>query len=1163
MKSFVYKFASLLLTFTILLSACGCIVSAVSVQSDTHTATVSQGDKNIYYVSAQTGSQFTGEGTLDKPYKFISSAITKAVEDGFSENDTVYVRLLHEKTIQWGENANTPSHEFNLIVESDDRSNLSSVNIIQATYLGGPTEIRYGIYMLKNIYSQLRLNNKDLTIGDGASVKCLYYTFGDNSTQNTIPGQNVVFKNAVTSPYICLSNNLNSNNKKYTGDLNVTVDNSDATPTFLLSGQEGKVYYNANVNFNILEAKYVNFGIFGEGTNEFNGAIQLITNKDTIVDPEGLDYINNVCNPSKGIYHLVNTSEYKDVISFTDTEGVYAVDTEKYEVIADDGANLIKAKDGILTLTSGNYSLNVTKIKEDYVKVITEKLENTTINVWETEHGVLNIDNTESVATIDFGTNIYEDVKINVLNAKKITFKGTPTINGSLYVAVNSGVTVEGKSVIDSLSAKEGKWYIVNKSGSDISFGDQVGEVLYTASGKEYVAVSGGKIYEPTARNFLLREGEYTIKPRSKGTQKYSKFIEYRGDNLANTYAKIQNGEKLNVAYFGGSVTNGSGATSPADTSWRGLIGKWFENTYPNVEINNINAAIGATGSNFGIYRLDRYVTSEKPDLLFIEFSVNDYYDLRYTGLGNVIRSESQLETIIRLIRKKLPECDIVVLHTFEKKHMGLTQLGLLYAEAQSHYEVAKHYDVTTINIGSALASSMSANWESEWDNYIEDDVHPNDKGYEIYYNAIKEYLANCLVYTEHTGKVSRHSIPVMYSDLLRNGNIKFIDADDKLIKNSEALGGKGFTYRPGGLYLQKETGSVVSTSGEDSVIVVEFTGTELAMALDSNSNVSGFKVKIDNGKYKDLTTVNITPRLVATGLTSGKHTVYIKPVSSSDSSLMRIIGFYTRDESKALKKCTSHSFKTYESDNNATCQEDGTKTSYCTKCFTTKTVADTGSILQHVFDDENDTICNLCSGDATLPQGKVLIKDTQSGKWYYYNNGLKSDTTTLIKFNGKWFFVENGEWKSQTKLVKYEGKWFYVQGGKWLSTITDLKKYNGKWFYIKNGKWSNTANTLMKINGKWFLITKGKWEATTGIVKYKDKDFFVKGGKWNASVNTLYKKNSKLYAIKSGKWYKSKAIISYGGKKYYCNKGYAQLSFSGKVKVGSKTYTIKKGIVK
>ena len=57
------------------------------------------------------------------------------------------------------------------------------------------------------------------------------------------------------------------------------------------------------------------------------------------------------------------------------------------------------------------------------------------------------------------------------------------------------------------------------------------------------------------------------------------------GSKLPNTYAKIKNGQKINLGYLGGSVTNGYGPANAYNPNavvqgvecWRGLSRAWLQ----------------------------------------------------------------------------------------------------------------------------------------------------------------------------------------------------------------------------------------------------------------------------------------------------------------------------------------------------------------------------------------------------------------------------------------------------------------------------------------------------------------------------------------------------------------------------------------------------------
>ena len=69
---------------------------------------------------------------------------------------------------------------------------------------------------------------------------------------------------------------------------------------------------------------------------------------------------------------------------------------------------------------------------------------------------------------------------------------------------------------------------------------------------------------------------------------------------LRNTKFKLTHEQKLTIGYFGGSITDGTGASDMEKTSYRALVTKWFSETYPEARISDFNASIGGTGTGTG-----------------------------------------------------------------------------------------------------------------------------------------------------------------------------------------------------------------------------------------------------------------------------------------------------------------------------------------------------------------------------------------------------------------------------------------------------------------------------------------------------------------------------------------------------------------------------------
>ena len=127
---------------------------------------------------------------------------------------------------------------------------------------------------------------------------------------------------------------------------------------------------------------------------------------------------------------------------------------------------------------------------------------------------------------------------------------------------------------------------------------------------------------------------------KAESIKNLKEFHERKG--LPNFYNKIKTSRQVRIAYFGGSIT-------AAESGWRELSFDWFRLKFPQTAFYQINAAIGGTGSNLGVFRMEKDVLNGKPDLIFVEFAVNDAGQSR----EKILKS---MEGIIRKCWKGLPK---------------------------------------------------------------------------------------------------------------------------------------------------------------------------------------------------------------------------------------------------------------------------------------------------------------------------------------------------------------------------------------------------------------------------------------------------------------------------------------------------------------------------
>ena len=204
-------------------------------------------------------------------------------------------------------------------------------------------------------------------------------------------------------------------------------------------------------------------------------------------------------------------------------------------------------------------------------------------------------------------------------------------------------------------------------------------------------------------------------------------------EGLPNVFAKLRANKPVTIVYFGGSITAGAGASNGDLTSYRARVGQWFEITFPNSKITNVNAAIGGTGSDLGAFRTGRDVLAHKPDLVFVEYAVND-------GGAPPDMIDRSMEGIVRQIRRANPATDICFVYTFVVGWLGDFKAGRLVRSMQRDEIVAAHYGIPAVNVALPAARKlMDGGMTSE--QFSKDGVHPTDAGYQIYTDALIGFL--------------------------------------------------------------------------------------------------------------------------------------------------------------------------------------------------------------------------------------------------------------------------------------------------------------------------------------------------------------------------------------------------------------------------------------
>ena len=259
-------------------------------------------------------------------------------------------------------------------------------------------------------------------------------------------------------------------------------------------------------------------------------------------------------------------------------------------------------------------------------------------------------------------------------------------------------------------------------------------------------------------RKLLLLLGAALLVISSSPQLTAADYIRMRG-GLGNSFRKFAASQKTQeytkISYFGGSITEGAGSSAP-DKPWRALLHQHLRKEFPGSTLAENNAAIGGTGSWLGAYRTRNQALYGGAALVIVEFAVND------TGAEEA-KVMASMEGIVRQIRRADSTTDILFVYTMTKPMLEIYRTGQLPPTVQWHERVAEHYGIPSVNMAAYAAERILAG-ELTFDEFAKDGVHPTDRGYAIYFDALKPFVAQCKADAQQGGSIKRHDLPASLS---------------------------------------------------------------------------------------------------------------------------------------------------------------------------------------------------------------------------------------------------------------------------------------------------------------------------------------------------------------------------------------------------------------
>ncbi len=339
---------------------------------------------------------------------------------------------------------------------------------------------------------------------------------------------------------------------------------------------------------------------------------------------------------------------------------------------------------------------------------------------------------------------------------------------------------------------------------------------------------------------------------------------------LPNFFSKLRKGNKVKVAYLGGSITR-------ADNGWRDQTFQWLQNRYSDVQFEQIMAAIGGTGSDFGAHRLQNHVLEHSPDLVFVEFAVNDN--------GRTAQQvKESMEGIVRQIWQKNRLIDICFVYTFSKPQVEFYQKGKFPPSASAMEVIADHYRIPSVGMALPVVKLINEGKMilqgkvKENPNvmvFSEDGVHPlGETGHKIYAETVERHLEAF----QTIGKPGKHALKkALMPDNLENARMLWAEKVEKSPgwhRVDSVVVGKAYASLLPSVYASEDTNEVIKFT---------FKGSGFGIVDIMGPSSGQIVVWIDKeppryiNRFDEYATYYRMNYSLISGLSAGKHEAVIK----------------------------------------------------------------------------------------------------------------------------------------------------------------------------------------------------------------------------------------------------------------------------------------------
>lgn len=232
---------------------------------------------------------------------------------------------------------------------------------------------------------------------------------------------------------------------------------------------------------------------------------------------------------------------------------------------------------------------------------------------------------------------------------------------------------------------------------------------------------------------------------------------------------KAMAGQDVTIAYSGGSITSGYLGGNQGNYASQSF--DYFKKQFGSeFNLHYINTGYPGGNSILGLIRAEMDVLSHQPDMIVIEFAVNDTKERT---------SREAFESLVVRCLQAASNPAVILL-------LAIAEAGY---SCQGHMQaIGEHYELPMISCGDALMPEIAAG-RMRWSDFCSDYIHPHEKGHRI----ITEFMIHYYNQAAQAKPDPEYELPIKAIFSREFEKMKLLDERNAEVEQLGSFQGKDF----------------------------------------------------------------------------------------------------------------------------------------------------------------------------------------------------------------------------------------------------------------------------------------------------------------------------------------------------------------------------------